>query len=72
MNKTLGSSKIYSSFGEFCRVFYPKWSKSQDSGETEEASGRDLARYAVEKHFPLRAETDAGDRKTPSQAPDRR
>jgi hypothetical protein len=71
MNQTAGSSGVYRSFDEFRRMFYPEWSKNQDSRETDESFGRDMAKYAVEKHFPFRAEIDQGNKKGPFQGSNR-
>lgn len=48
----------YRSFEEFQRKFYPVWFKGQESQDTQESFGRDLARYSMEKHFPVTRSKD--------------
>ena len=54
MNESTESARVYRSVEEFQRRFYPVWSKTQESLDTQESFGRDLARYSLEKHFPVR------------------
>jgi len=41
----------YNSFEEFRRTFYPETTRAQESERREESYARDLAKYAVERHF---------------------
>jgi len=49
---TTNSGKVYRSFDDFRQTFYPKSSNLEKVRESGESFGRDLARYAIEKHFP--------------------
>lgn len=54
-----GASKLtYNSYEEFRRAFYPESVKAQSSKEREESYARDLAKYAVERHFPANQQRD--------------
>jgi hypothetical protein len=45
------SKTKYHSFEEFKHAFYPETSKAEESKERD-SYARDMAKYAVERHFP--------------------
>jgi hypothetical protein len=46
----------YYSFEEFKRAFYPQATKADESQQSQESYGREMARYIIGRHFPTRDE----------------
>jgi hypothetical protein len=53
MNEKAEARESYCSFEEFQQKFYPIWCRSQDNSLTKGSFGGDLARYSLDRHFPL-------------------
>jgi hypothetical protein len=54
MNQNVSTQAKYHSFEEFRRAFYPEASKAEDAQRSEQSYGREMAKYAVERHFAVR------------------
>jgi hypothetical protein len=54
MDRIPNTRRVYSTFEDYVRAFYPIWFKEQKSGDSENSFGRDLAKYTVQKYFPPR------------------